>query len=65
VARGRWLAAGSTDRYMEAIGVPGGAIRASVGLASTIEDVQTFLALLHSTYRDHKQAPAYAPHVGG
>jgi selenocysteine lyase/cysteine desulfurase len=52
VARGRWLEAGSTDRYMETIGVPGGAIRASVGLASTIEDVQTFLALLHDTYRD-------------
>jgi hypothetical protein len=37
---------------MEAIGVPGGAIRASVGLASTIEDVGRFLTLLETTYRD-------------
>ncbi|HEV2240867.1 MAG TPA: hypothetical protein VGR98_07460, partial [Streptosporangiaceae bacterium] len=36
----------------------------SVGLASTIEDVQTFLALVHNAYHDRNQAPAYAPHVG-
>jgi len=42
---------------METIGVPGGAIRASVGLASTIEDVERFLTLLETTYRD-AQGPA-------
>jgi selenocysteine lyase/cysteine desulfurase len=36
---------------MESIGVPGGAIRASVGLASNIEDVESFVALLERTYR--------------
>jgi selenocysteine lyase/cysteine desulfurase len=52
VAQARWLGAGSTQQYMEAIGRPGGAIRASVGLPSTVEDVETFLALVESTYRD-------------
>jgi selenocysteine lyase/cysteine desulfurase len=64
VARGRWLAAGSTDRYMEAVGVPGGAIRASVGLASTIEDVERFLTLLESTYHDGNPAPAVLDRPG-
>jgi hypothetical protein len=52
VARARWLDAGSTDSYMKSIGVPGGAIRASVGLASNIEYVEKCLALLETTYRD-------------
>lgn len=52
VARARWLEAGSADRYMETIGVPGGAIRASVGLASNVEDVEKFLTLLETSYRD-------------
>jgi selenocysteine lyase/cysteine desulfurase len=51
LAQARWLRAGSTDHYMESIGVPGGAIRASVGLASNIEDVESFVALLERTYR--------------
>jgi selenocysteine lyase/cysteine desulfurase len=55
VARARWLDAGSTDRYMETIGLPGGAIRASVGLASSIEDVEKFLTLLETTYQDRRR----------
>jgi selenocysteine lyase/cysteine desulfurase len=57
VARTRWLDAGTTDHYMETIGRPGGAIRASVGLASNIEDVQMFLALVDRTYRDRDERP--------
>ncbi len=65
VARARWLDAGSTDHYMETVGMPGGAIRASVGLASNIEDVQSFLALLDSTYRDHPPVDAERRLVSG
>jgi selenocysteine lyase/cysteine desulfurase len=65
VARARWLDAGSTDHYMEVVGMPGGAIRASVGLASNIEDVQSFLALLDSTYRDHPPVDAERRLVSG
>jgi hypothetical protein len=36
--------------------VPGGAIRASVGLVSNIEDVEKFLTLLETTYRDRPAA---------
>jgi selenocysteine lyase/cysteine desulfurase len=39
--------------YREAVGLhSGGAIRASVGLASTIEDVERLLTLIEATYRD-------------
>jgi selenocysteine lyase/cysteine desulfurase len=54
VDRARWLEAGSTDRYMTSIGVPGGAIRASVGLASNIDDVEKFLTFLDTTYHDRQ-----------
>jgi selenocysteine lyase/cysteine desulfurase len=37
----------------QAAGIPGGgAIRASVGLASNVQDVQTFLAVIGAMYRD-------------
>jgi selenocysteine lyase/cysteine desulfurase len=43
------------DDYAEAIGLhSGGAIRASVGLASTIADVERFLTLAEMTYRDRQ-----------
>jgi selenocysteine lyase/cysteine desulfurase len=64
VARARWLEAGSTDRYMTSIGVPGGAIRASVGLASNIEDVEKFLTLLQTTYRDRSLSDRRVPFTG-
>jgi selenocysteine lyase/cysteine desulfurase len=41
------------DQYLELLGLPsGGALRASVGLASTVEDVERFLAFAENTYRD-------------
>ena len=42
------------DEYLDLTGLPsGGAIRASVGLASTISDVEQLLAFLETAYRDH------------
>ena len=41
------------DEYLDLTGLPsGGAIRASVGLASTISDVEQLLAFLETAYRD-------------
>ena len=43
----------TVDEYIELLGVPSaGAIRASVGLASNIEDIERFLVFLEMTYRD-------------
>jgi selenocysteine lyase/cysteine desulfurase len=41
------------DQYLDVLGLPSaGALRASVGLASHIEDVERFLAFVEKTYRD-------------
>ena len=49
-ARGR---ARTLDQHVDLLGLPsGGALRASVGLASNIEDVERFLAFVEMTYRD-------------
>jgi selenocysteine lyase/cysteine desulfurase len=41
------------DQYIDLLGLPGGgALRASVGLASTLDDVERFLAFVEMTYRD-------------
>ena len=49
-ARGR---ARTLDQYVGLLGLPsGGALRASVGLASNIEDVERLLAFVEMTYRD-------------
>jgi selenocysteine lyase/cysteine desulfurase len=41
------------DQYVEFLGLPsGGAVRASLGLVSNIDDVERFLAFLETTYRD-------------
>ncbi|HEY1917801.1 MAG TPA: aminotransferase class V-fold PLP-dependent enzyme [Streptosporangiaceae bacterium] len=49
-ARGR---ARTLDEYIGLLGLPsGGALRASVGLASNVDDVERFLALVEMTYRD-------------
>ena len=38
---------------MDLLGLPsGGALRASVGLASNVDDAERFLALVETTYRD-------------
>jgi selenocysteine lyase/cysteine desulfurase len=48
--RGR---ARTMDEYVGLLGLPsGGALRASVGLASTVGDVERFLAFVEMTYRD-------------
>src|SRR5215469_13255372 len=41
------------DQYIALLGLPsGGALRASVGLASTIDDVERFLAFVERSYQD-------------
>ena len=41
------------DQYVDLLGLPsGGALRASVGLASNVDDVERFLIFLEMTYRD-------------
>jgi selenocysteine lyase/cysteine desulfurase len=41
------------DQYLDLLGMPsGGALRASVGLASNVDDVERFLAFAEMTYRD-------------
>jgi selenocysteine lyase/cysteine desulfurase len=43
----------TVDQYVEFLGLPsGGAVRASLGLVSNIDDVERFLAFLETTYRD-------------
>jgi selenocysteine lyase/cysteine desulfurase len=43
------------DDYIAMMGVPtGGAIRVSLGLASTVGDVQRLLDFLEQTYRDRR-----------
>jgi selenocysteine lyase/cysteine desulfurase len=54
IARARRSGARTADDFQEAAGIPGGAIRASVGLASNVEDVDRFLALIERTYRDRQ-----------
>jgi selenocysteine lyase/cysteine desulfurase len=45
----------TVDDYLTAIGLPtGGAVRLSLGLASTIADVESFLDFAERTYRDRK-----------
>ena len=49
--RGR---ARTLDEYLGLLGMPsGGALRASVGMASNIGDVERFVAFVEMTYRDH------------
>jgi selenocysteine lyase/cysteine desulfurase len=41
------------DQYLDLLGLPSaGALRASVGLASNVDDVERFLAFVEMTYRD-------------
>ena len=49
-ARGR---ARTLDQYLDLLGMPsGGALRASMGLASNLDDVERFVAFIEATYRD-------------
>jgi len=48
----------TVDDYLAMIGLPtGGAIRVSLGLASTYADVQRLLDFLEQTYRDRRSSP--------
>jgi selenocysteine lyase/cysteine desulfurase len=41
------------DQYLDLLGLPSaGALRASVGLASNVDDVERFVAFVETTYRD-------------
>jgi selenocysteine lyase/cysteine desulfurase len=43
----------SIDQYLDLLGLPtGGAVRASLGLVSNVEDVERFCRFLEHTYRD-------------
>ncbi len=49
-ARGRVQ---TMDQYLDLLGLPSaGALRASAGLASNVDDVERFLAFVEMTYRD-------------
>jgi selenocysteine lyase/cysteine desulfurase len=54
------------DQYVGLLGLPsGGALRASVGLASNPGDVERFIAFVETTYRDRMaDAGGLAPRVG-
>jgi len=55
-AQGR---AHTLDQYVDLLGLPsGGALRASVGLASNVEDVERLLAFVEMTYRDRLASTA-------
>jgi selenocysteine lyase/cysteine desulfurase len=61
--RGR---ARTLDQYVDLLGLPsGGALRASVGLVSNVDDVERFLAFVEMTYRDRAaDTGGLAPRVG-
>jgi len=45
----------TVDDYLELTGLPsGGAVRVSLGLVSTLSDVETFLDFAERTYRDRE-----------
>jgi selenocysteine lyase/cysteine desulfurase len=46
---------GAVDQYLSLVGLPtGGAVRVSLGIASTIDDVDAFLDFAERTYRDRR-----------
>jgi selenocysteine lyase/cysteine desulfurase len=46
---------GAVDEYLSLVGLPtGGAVRVSLGIASTIDDVDAFLDFAERTYRDRR-----------
>jgi selenocysteine lyase/cysteine desulfurase len=60
LSRGR--AAGTMDRYLSLVGLPtGGAVRVSLGVASTLDDVDAFLDFAERTYRDRRPDVADLP----
>jgi selenocysteine lyase/cysteine desulfurase len=58
IARARRSGARTSDDYKARTGIPGGgAVRASVGLASNVADVERLLAAIETTYRDRGDLP--------
>jgi selenocysteine lyase/cysteine desulfurase len=55
----------SIDQYLDLLGLPtGGAIRASLGLVSNLEDVERFCRFLERTYRDrHPDTRSLSPRL--
>ena len=54
-ALSRRRTAGLVDDYLSLVGLPtGGAVRVSLGIASTIDDVDAFLDFAERTYRDRR-----------
>jgi selenocysteine lyase/cysteine desulfurase len=50
------------DQYIGLLGMQSaGALRASVGLASNVDDVERFLAFVEATYRDRAAAISGLP----
>jgi len=65
-AAGRSLSRGrgtpAMDQYLSLVGLPtGGAVRVSLGVASTIDDVDAFLDFAERTYRDRRPDLACLP----
>ena len=56
----------TTDQYLELLGMPsGGSLRASLGLASNVDDVERLVAFVQATYRDRAVGSAgLAPRQG-
>ena len=53
LSRGR--GAPAMDHYLSLVGLPtGGAVRVSLGVASTLDDVEAFLDFAERTYRDRR-----------
>ena len=47
---------GTVEDYLSLVGLPtGGAVRVSLGVASTLDDVDAFLDFAERTYRDRRQ----------
>ena len=60
VSRGRGTP--ELDRYLSLVGLPtGGAVRVSLGVASTLDDVDAFLDFAERTYRDRRPDLAGLP----
>jgi selenocysteine lyase/cysteine desulfurase len=56
----------SMDDYLSLVGMPtGGAVRVSLGVASTLDDVEKFLDFAEATYRDrHPDLTGLSPRTG-
>jgi hypothetical protein len=56
----------TVDDYLDLIGLPtGGAVRVSLGVASTLADVESFLDFAERTYRDRRpDLTGLAPRLG-